>query len=1003
MRRSWLPAVPAFLLFCTAAFPQGLTTGATKDDWEEINFETNSAILSDGYPSMMRLAELMRRNPTYTVKLTGHTDNVGSEKQNMQLAMRRAEAVKQFLEKYGVPGGQMTTAGSGSREPKTANTTPEGRFMNRRVQMTVTDANGKVIGDGSVGDVIRAIEAQPPPFALPGANPDLSKALEDCCGDTKRRLDSLGNLGSGIQQLSREHAALKDEMDKMRKDHAGLADKLAGIGKGGSGLSATDVARITEKSTTDALLKNRPRRFSVLGLNAGINQDQRLTFTGRARYFAPFYENFAFQAQGEYMYYRDRREGQFDMGFVDRMGPMQAGLFASFKNVQLKEFGGGGTLGQAAFTFDFIFDYGKLGFFGTKGFLDDPVVRSINLTRTIREEQYLRIVDQIGMAASVSLTRKLFMEGNLGYLKSRGTNNKLGGTARFIYPIAEKWALTLEGGMNETMLTKDNNGRIVAGIQWGNFLNPREFAKLTGPIPADVPRIRFEVLTRRIRTGNEPPVADAGPDQVGVPAGQRLLNGSASYDPEGDPITFEWLQTAGPAVALAGATTARATFTATDGQTYAFRLTVTDDKGASSTARVVITTAQALQARITKFAASPPAITAGQTAVLNWTIENADTAVIDGIGAVNARTGTVNVTPQATTTYRITAANRSNSVSETVTVAVTQLTPRIVFFTGTPLSITSGQASSLSWSTENADTITISGMGAVPPGGNATVRPTANTTYVLTAANRNGQSVTAQVAVTVNPPEVPRITRFSATPAEIGPGESSSLIWAVEGATSVNITGLGGVNLVGTSNVTPATTTTYRLTATSAGGSVTSDATVTVIPAVRILSFTANPPLSASPGSPVTLSWTTENATEVVLDNVGTVSVNGSATVNPSVDTTYTLRAIGKRSTTNAAVQVRVNLNTGQGPVANAGPPIVTLQRDVRLDGSRSYHPQGLIIGFSWRAVGRQPELLLGADTATPTVRFAANHFGEYIFELTVTDAAGRFSTSTTSVFFGAY
>ena len=42
------------------AFPQGLDTTATKEDWEEINFEQGSSILSDGYPSLLRLAELLK-------------------------------------------------------------------------------------------------------------------------------------------------------------------------------------------------------------------------------------------------------------------------------------------------------------------------------------------------------------------------------------------------------------------------------------------------------------------------------------------------------------------------------------------------------------------------------------------------------------------------------------------------------------------------------------------------------------------------------------------------------------------------------------------------------------------------------------------------------------------------------------------------------------------------------------------------------------------------------
>ena len=46
------------LSVCT--FAQGLDTRASKDDWEEINFEFDSAVLSDGFPSLLRLADLLK-------------------------------------------------------------------------------------------------------------------------------------------------------------------------------------------------------------------------------------------------------------------------------------------------------------------------------------------------------------------------------------------------------------------------------------------------------------------------------------------------------------------------------------------------------------------------------------------------------------------------------------------------------------------------------------------------------------------------------------------------------------------------------------------------------------------------------------------------------------------------------------------------------------------------------------------------------------------------------
>src|SRR5713226_3736870 len=94
-------------LFASSLFAQGLQTKASKDDWEEINFEFNSSILSDGYPSLLRLGDLLKQHPDYRVKLEGHTDWVGSEPYNQKLSTRRAEAVKAFLEKYGSQSGQL--------------------------------------------------------------------------------------------------------------------------------------------------------------------------------------------------------------------------------------------------------------------------------------------------------------------------------------------------------------------------------------------------------------------------------------------------------------------------------------------------------------------------------------------------------------------------------------------------------------------------------------------------------------------------------------------------------------------------------------------------------------------------------------------------------------------------------------------------------------------------------------------------------------------------------
>jgi hypothetical protein len=92
---------------------------------------------------------------------------------------------------------------------------------------------------------------------------------------------------------------------------------------------------------------------------------------------------------------------------VDRVGRFQAGLFSSFKHVNLTGDQTGGTLGQAAFTADYLFKWGKVGAFGTKAFLDDAIVNRQNVIspsgvflRNLVMERYLRVVDQAGISGS---------------------------------------------------------------------------------------------------------------------------------------------------------------------------------------------------------------------------------------------------------------------------------------------------------------------------------------------------------------------------------------------------------------------------------------------------------------------------------------------------------------------------------------------------------------------------------------------------------------------------
>jgi OOP family OmpA-OmpF porin len=71
------------------------------------------------------------------VVITGHTDNVGGQKFNQTLSLKRAQAVKNWLVKKGIASNRMRTVGRGENEPVASNKTEEGRLQNRRIEFFV--------------------------------------------------------------------------------------------------------------------------------------------------------------------------------------------------------------------------------------------------------------------------------------------------------------------------------------------------------------------------------------------------------------------------------------------------------------------------------------------------------------------------------------------------------------------------------------------------------------------------------------------------------------------------------------------------------------------------------------------------------------------------------------------------------------------------------------------------------------------------------------------------
>lgn len=109
---------------------------------EDVTFPTGSAVVNAGFmPALREMAASLRAYPNSTVRVVGHTDNVGTEAFNMQLSQDRALAVARVLIGYGVPGGRISYAGRGLNEPIASNGSAAGRAVNRRVEVVITPTN----------------------------------------------------------------------------------------------------------------------------------------------------------------------------------------------------------------------------------------------------------------------------------------------------------------------------------------------------------------------------------------------------------------------------------------------------------------------------------------------------------------------------------------------------------------------------------------------------------------------------------------------------------------------------------------------------------------------------------------------------------------------------------------------------------------------------------------------------------------------------------------------
>ncbi len=108
----------------TLTMPNDITFGIDRADLNGAAVET-----------LAKVADTLKAYPKTTIDVIGHADSTGAEGYNMALSQRRAGSVAAYLANQGVQSERIMASGRGESQPTASNDTPEGRALNRRVEI----------------------------------------------------------------------------------------------------------------------------------------------------------------------------------------------------------------------------------------------------------------------------------------------------------------------------------------------------------------------------------------------------------------------------------------------------------------------------------------------------------------------------------------------------------------------------------------------------------------------------------------------------------------------------------------------------------------------------------------------------------------------------------------------------------------------------------------------------------------------------------------------------
>ncbi|UCF01843.1 MAG: hypothetical protein JSV14_16035, partial [Deltaproteobacteria bacterium] len=489
-----------------------------------------------------------------------------------------------------------------------------------------------------------------------------------------------------------------------------------------------------------------------------------------------------------------------------------------------------------------------------------------------------------------------------------------------------------------------------------------------------------------VRGDNDPPIAEAGPNQNVNEGTLVILNGSNSYDPDaGDIIIYQWEQTSGsPIVTLTGENTAQASFTAPNvglaGSSLAFKLTVTDTGRLKDTDIATVNVS---------FVNSPPVAVADPP---TQTVEEGTLVILNGSNSYDPDAGDIIIYQWEQTggspTVKLVGANTAQAsfTAPNVDSGGASLTFKLTVTDSGGLQDTDGAIVNVTGKNE-------------PPIADAGPNQTVGEESLVTLDGSNSsdpedpksKSLSYQwkqkagtPSVTLSNPQSAQST-FTAPNVSVG-GASFTFELTVTDSGDLQSTDTTIVNVTGDNDPPTA----------NAGADQTVDENTIVIlhgsnsfdPDDGIKSYQ----WEQIGGPMVTLS---EPTIEQPIFAAPEVSADGV-----SLTFELTVRDVGGLQSSDTTI---VNV-TGDNdpPTANAGADQIVLEKSsVTLDGSSSFDPDDGIDSYRWKQV-EGPSVTF-SDPTSDRSTFEAPSFDEsgekaLVFELVVTDSGGLQSSDSTMV-----